>query len=468
MPSRHAGSSNSSEISIGEIKDEQGKSAPVVVWDIIAHGYFEKTFSNHPDMRIEDFNIAYLFFIVPLLAFLNPASRRTALLLLSGIFLTLIAITHGGKLYPFLFEHVFLFRYMRMMHLFLWLGVLPIAILLVMDQLRVFLKQHQGRKNIKVLIFIIVIHCLFFLGLFTQPGVSLSSYISVGMSLLFFIQAILGYWGKDILSWLLWLSIIIQPIEIAVYMNSNSIATEPSYLIDRASFYLRDFSLPTKISVMPQDNNNKKKGDLLKVAPTQHYVNPWLDHLQQLIYVDNIRTFVANKLLLFDNTIPEENSSSEQFYIKLDNMLGALQNHVFLPIKDSVPEDFKSLAPNILNAKVLVKGSAEVKILYFDANALRLKTNLNQPKFLLWTDGYHPEWHIYIDGRESRLLRADYAFKGAWIPSGEHTVVFRFLTPLQYTKAYILLFSFMFALAMIVILGFKEKFLIEKEEACEH
>jgi uncharacterized membrane protein YfhO len=102
-------------------------------------------------------------------------------------------------------------------------------------------------------------------------------------------------------------------------------------------------------------------------------------------------------------------------------------------------------------------------VLAYDVNTLRLETDLDRPRFLLWTNGYHPGWHVYIDGQEGRLLRADYAFKGAWIPSGEHQVMFRFGTPLQYVKAYLLLFAFAVVLVWMVTLVFSEGLLVEGE-----
>ena len=145
-----------------------------------------------------------------------------------------------------------------------------------------------------------------------------------------------------------------------------------------------------------------------------------------------------------------------------------LQNLVLLPLNGNAPQDFRSLAPNTFKAQIVYKEDPVVKVLFFDANTLRLQTRFDRPRFLLWTTGYHSGWHVYIDGRAGRLLRADYAFNGAWVPSGDHLVVFRFGTPLRYAAAYILLLTFIMTLFMVVLLGFKEKFLIEKEVAFEN
>ena len=121
-----------------------------------------------------------------------------------------------------------------------------------------------------------------------------------------------------------------------------------------------------------------------------------------------------------------------------------------------------------LQSQLVYEGYPLVKILSFDANTLNLQTNLDRPRFLLWANGYHPGWHVYIDGHEGRLLRADYAFKGAWIPQGTHHVVFRFLTPLRYLAAYLLLLSFFTVLVWLIVLGIKEGFLFDQEMDIEY
>jgi hypothetical protein len=196
-----------------------------------------------------------------------------------------------------------------------------------------------------------------------------------------------------------------------------------------------------------------------------YYENPWVYYARQSVSPNDLQTFVANCLIFFDNTVPERDSADEKIFVKLTRMWRSLQNLVFLPLDASAPEDFRSRGTGLSKPQVVYDGDPLVKILYFDANTLRLETRLNRPRFLLWTNGYNPGWHVYIDGHEGRLLRADYAFKGAWVPAGDHNVVFRFGTPLQYGMAYVLMFAFFALLAAVLALGIREGFLVEKEVA---
>ena len=465
MPSRHLGSTDPSQIAVSTnvSNNEGGITYSRTVWDIIAYGNFDKIFSNQQEMTVSNFNIAYLIFIVPLLAIINPFSRRTSLLLVTTVFMVLIAMTKG-RLYPFLLEHVFFFRYMRMLHLFIWLAVLPMAILLVMEQLRVFLQNHRGRKDIRVLAFVTVVHVLFIAWLCTQEGVVWSSYLAVGMSLIFFILGLMGWTGKMAADSLLWLSLIIQPVTFAYYIDRNSAPCDQSIYNDYSSHFERYFSLPSRLSVKPVGRKSQSKVEQEGVAPG-YYENPWFSSVRQSVSQDIVRRFLWHKLLFFDNTVPEDKFSTERSYVKLAGMWKSLQNLVFLPQEGSVSDDFQSLAPHTLKTQVLYDDTPLLKVLFFDANTLRLQTFLDRPRFLLWANGYHPGWNVYIDGHKSRLLRADYAFKGVWIPSGEHKIVFRFATPMRYAAAYVLMIAFVVVLVMIVVLGVKEGFLIEKEVA---
>jgi Bacterial membrane protein YfhO len=46
--------------------------------------------------------------------------------------------------------------------------------------------------------------------------------------------------------------------------------------------------------------------------------------------------------------------------------------------------------------------------------------------YLVLTDAYYPGWKAYVDGKETRVLRADYLFRAVAVPPGEHLVEFRY------------------------------------------
>ena len=41
-------------------------------------------------------------------------------------------------------------------------------------------------------------------------------------------------------------------------------------------------------------------------------------------------------------------------------------------------------------------------------------------------DSYYPGWHAYVDGKEARILAANYAFWAVEVRAGKHRVEFRY------------------------------------------
>ncbi len=55
-----------------------------------------------------------------------------------------------------------------------------------------------------------------------------------------------------------------------------------------------------------------------------------------------------------------------------------------------------------------------------------LKTRSDADGFLVLADTYYPGWQAAVDGAPTPVLLADYAFRGAFVPAGEHSVVFTY------------------------------------------
>lgn len=69
-------------------------------------------------------------------------------------------------------------------------------------------------------------------------------------------------------------------------------------------------------------------------------------------------------------------------------------------------------------------GIREVDELVMDINSFKIKTSAEDDNLLVLAEQYYPGWHVYIDGEESHIYRANYLFNGVFVPNGEHTVEF--------------------------------------------
>jgi len=64
------------------------------------------------------------------------------------------------------------------------------------------------------------------------------------------------------------------------------------------------------------------------------------------------------------------------------------------------------------------------------------KTSVNLPKpgFLFLSENFYPNWRAYANGQELKVYQADVTFRAVYLPSGNHTVEWRYV-PTLYKKA---------------------------------
>ena len=84
--------------------------------------------------------------------------------------------------------------------------------------------------------------------------------------------------------------------------------------------------------------------------------------------------------------------------------------------------------PNIVLNKE-AKGKSE--IISYTPNKIIIKENTDSPALLFLSDNYYPGWEAFIDGSQTKIFRADYAFRAVVVPKGTHTVIFNY-SPLSF------------------------------------
>lgn len=74
------------------------------------------------------------------------------------------------------------------------------------------------------------------------------------------------------------------------------------------------------------------------------------------------------------------------------------------------------------NNEKLSTGSAVIT--NYQDNSVTINVQTSGDAFLVLTDTYYPTWHVLIDGKEGKIYRTDYNFRGVLIPNGKHNVIF--------------------------------------------
>ncbi len=103
-----------------------------------------------------------------------------------------------------------------------------------------------------------------------------------------------------------------------------------------------------------------------------------------------------------------------------------------------------SLNPDTLRA---------IDLVYYRPDSLVYKSFSRKDEFAVFSEIYYPEgWQVYIDGKPSKLVRADYVLRAMSIPAGEHTITMVFKPASYYTARKIALVSSIIA-GLLLVLG---------------
>ena len=78
---------------------------------------------------------------------------------------------------------------------------------------------------------------------------------------------------------------------------------------------------------------------------------------------------------------------------------------------------------------------------------------MEHPGLLVFSDTYHPDWQVTIDGKPGMMFRTDYLIRSVFLPAGQHTVRFVFVPKGFYVGMVISGIS----LLLLAVLLFKKK-----------
>ena len=62
----------------------------------------------------------------------------------------------------------------------------------------------------------------------------------------------------------------------------------------------------------------------------------------------------------------------------------------------------------------------------YSENSVIITTNTVSNAILMLSDNFYPGWKAYIDGKETKIYRANYTFRAIEIPQGKHAVIFTY------------------------------------------
>lgn len=412
LPDRHSGADTSSAVAVGLSNVASG--------DIISHGYFDRIFDDQAHIDMGDVYIPYFFFIILLTATLGRVNKLIFFLLFNIIGLALITITSAGGVHRFLYEHIIIFKFIRNIYYFFWLGMLPMLILLAVAGFQSLLSSiRNSSKRTPWLVYIIFCHLAFILFLFGRQGVLGGAWAAILISLSYFL---VYFYFDNKISYklgfvLIFLSVLVQSVQ--VYDS-----------LDKKLFKMqRDQDQSVQV---PEVHINKK----LEL----YYCSNWFAVLVNYLDPKVLEEYRNHPFLLYDNVLPYQDG--QEFFKTLQETMTNNTNIAFIPRFDSGSGDWRRDPQALQQAQINPLSSGELSVISADANTWILKAHLSKSRFLVINDNFNSGWHAFINGQHVRLFRANVAFKGLWVPSGDSRVIIRFSNPLRYFFHYVMIALF--------------------------
>lgn len=125
----------------------------------------------------------------------------------------------------------------------------------------------------------------------------------------------------------------------------------------------------------------------------------------------------------------------------------------FNPHKSVVLESLPS--QNIISTSEIETDTIQVS--ENNASRIQFKVNTNKPSLFVLSDAYFPGWKAFVNGTETKILRANYAFRSIEIPTGESTILFEY-KPKSFQVGLVvsLLSSGSFIALLLYAVGFKK------------
>lgn len=404
------------------------------------------------DLRLFDFAVFYVPLFAVILLLLGMATRinrHVFFIFMWGVFLVAMGSPYVLPLYDFLHRSIFFFKYFRNLHFFLWFAILPLFIIFVVEQMRLFFKMMDDhpRRKFHNLIFIIIVHVALAVFLVWRQSFNYSTWVVGVVSLVFFIS----YWYQRLPGWLIcgvfFFAAVIQPLEAYQHLRCNTVKSSDLSVYDK---FQKDFEYTRGQEVhLTDDDLNEIEQSPLWNSPL-YFGTQWYNFLWNNMDARILKNYVFNKFVLYDHIVPFDEQKDD---LKVVARSWAKNINTAFVAKDDKPRMVYSVDEQ--KAIRIKQSQPYLRVIKANTNRVVINTHLPVMKFLVFNDSYYPGWRAYINGQETKLYRANIAFKGIWVPPGEQSIEFVFGSASVYQReVFIVFFYFCF---LILFLWFWHK-----------
>lgn len=172
------------------------------------------------------------------------------------------------------------------------------------------------------------------------------------------------------------------------------------------------------------------------------------EYFQKLSNILGVK-YILNKVDLHDASLPDYHIFPEETYELLwgkgnwqvyenKNVLPRfylVDNYIVRTNRDDILSEIFLENIDLKNVAILEESTgldlgndenAAVKLLKYEPQRVTFSVNSNKNMLLVLSDTYFPGWIADIDGKRTKIYRANYTFRAVEVPRGAHTVTFAY------------------------------------------
>jgi len=166
------------------------------------------------------------------------------------------------------------------------------------------------------------------------------------------------------------------------------------------------------------DKKNESRNRILNILGTKYFIykKSQVKMYENVVWQDKNWQLIENK-----NALPRAYLVNGFYVVKDKNkILEKLFSLSFNPKTDLILEEKPdiSLSQNNNTSDLFIQKYRELEAI--------IKTNSNSNNMLVLSDNFYPGWKAYVNGKETRIYRANYTFRAIELPAGKHTVRFSY------------------------------------------
>ncbi|MFH0775358.1 MAG: YfhO family protein [bacterium] len=147
--------------------------------------------------------------------------------------------------------------------------------------------------------------------------------------------------------------------------------------------------------------------------------------LTKIAGVQNILYYEDGKIISYKNS----DSIARPFFVKKKrviqdrkSILEYMKSPSFDPEKEVILEE-EPKKSRIQNTEYRIQNT---EIIRYEPNKVVIDVDASSDGFLFLSDTYYPGWKAYLDGKETKIYRANYYFRAVQVKEGKHRVEFRY------------------------------------------